>query len=116
MLRPTCRLRRRRPAFLYFYCVAGADRHRVTDHTTSWMVLASLIAWATMSRKGEYEPCSFRGSDGAAVVIWTAALHSAPDEVFVPIFSAVRHTAQAFLAGTNGHQIFSPSGGTPPIA
>lgn len=45
VLRPTCRLRRRRPAFLYFYCVAGADRHRVTDHTTSWMVLAFLIAW-----------------------------------------------------------------------
>ena len=89
----------------------------VTHHATSWMVLAFLIAWAAMSRKGERK-FLVRAAVvmGAAVAIWTAALAAPLAGYFVPIFSSVLQTAQAFLAGTSGHHIFGASGGTPPPA
>ena len=89
----------------------------VTHHATSWMVLAFLIAWAAMSRKGERK-LLVRAAVvmGAAVAIWTAALAPLLAGYLGPIFSDVLQGAQAFLAGTSGHQIFGASGGTPPIA
>jgi hypothetical protein len=89
----------------------------VTHHATSWMVLAFLIAWAAMSRKGERKLLARAAVVmGVAVAIWTAAFTSLLARYFVPIFSGVLQTAQAFLAGTSGHHIFGASGGTPPIA
>ena len=89
----------------------------VTHHATSWMVLAFLIAWAAMSRKGERKLLARAAVVmGVAVAIWTAAITPLLARYFVPIFSGVLQTAQAFLAGTSGHHIFGASGGTPPIA
>ncbi len=110
----------------------------VTHHATSWMVLAFLIAWTAVSRPGERNLHSraalaaqrpwrstqaawarLRGGSlvmGVAVVIWSAAFAPLLVRYFVPIFSGVLETAQAFLAGTSGHHIFGASGGTPPIA
>ncbi len=89
----------------------------ITHHATSWMVLAFLIAWAAVSRKGERKLLARAAVVmGAAVAIWTAALAAPLAGYFVPIFSSVLQSAQTFLAGTSGHQIFGASGGTPPIA
>ncbi len=89
----------------------------VTHHATSWMVLAFLIAWAALSRKGERK-FLVRAAVvmGAAVAAWTAALAAPLAGYFVPIFTSVIQTAQTFLTGTSGHQIFGASGGTPPAA
>jgi hypothetical protein len=89
----------------------------VTHHATSWTVLAFLVAWAALSRKGERK-FLVRAAVvmGAAVATWTAALAAPLTGYFVPIFTSVIQTAQTFLAGTSGHQIFGASGGTPPIA
>jgi hypothetical protein len=89
----------------------------VTHHATSWMVLAFLIAWAAVSRKGERK-LLVRAAVvmGAALAIWTAALAAPLAGYFGPIFSSVLQTAQSFLTGTSGHHIFGASGGTPPIA
>ena len=87
----------------------------VTHHATSWMVLAFLIAWAAMSRKGERKILARAAVVmGAAVAIWTAALATPLAGYLVPIFSGILQTAQAFLAGTSGHHIFGASAGTPP--
>jgi hypothetical protein len=89
----------------------------VTHHGTSWMVLAFLIAWAAMSRKGERKILARAAVImAAAVAIWTTALATPLAGYLVPIFSGIIQTAQAFLAGTTGHQIFGASAGTPPIA
>ena len=89
----------------------------VTHHATSWMVLAFLIAWAAISRKGERKLLARAAVVmGVAVAIWTAVLTQLLARYFVPIFSGVLQTAQAFLAGTSGHHIFGASGGTSPIA
>jgi hypothetical protein len=89
----------------------------VTHHATSWMVLAFLIAWTALSRKGERK-FLIRATVvmGAAVAIWTAALAAPLAGYFVPIFTSVIQTAQTFLTGTSQHHIFGASGGTPPIA
>ena len=87
----------------------------VTHHATSWMVLAFLIAWAAMSRKGERKLLArAAGVMGVAVAIWTAALAPRLVVYFVPILKATIQSARAFLAGT-GHHIFGASGGTPPV-
>ena len=89
----------------------------VTHHATSWMVLAFLIAWAAVSRKSERKHLANAAVVmGSAVAIWTVAPATRLAGYFVPIFSSVLQTAQAFLTGTSGHQIFGASGGTPPIA
>ena len=89
----------------------------VTHHATSWMVLAFLIAWAAMSRKGERKLVARAAVVmGVAVAIWTAAFTPLLARYFVPIFSGALQTAQAFLTGTSGHHIFGGSGGTPPPA
>ena len=88
----------------------------VTHHATSWMVLAFLIAWAAMSRKGERKFIARAAIImGVAVAIWTAALAPLLIGYFVPIFSTVIQSARSFLAGT-GHHIFGASGGTAPPA
>ena len=88
-----------------------------THHATSWMVLAFLIAWAAISRKGERK-LLVRAAVimGAAVAIWAAAHATLLAGYFAPIFSGVLQTAQTFLAGTSQHQIFGASAGTPPAA
>jgi hypothetical protein len=89
----------------------------VTHHATSWMVLAFLIAWAALSRKGERKLIARAAVVmGAAAAIWSAALAPLLARYLVPIFSGVIQTAQAFLAGTSGHRIFGASAGTPPPA
>ena len=89
----------------------------VTHHATSWMVLAFLIAWAAMSRKGERKLIARAAVVmGAAVALWTAALVPLLAEYFTPIFSNVLQTAKAFLGGTSAHHIFGASAGTPPPA
>ncbi len=88
-----------------------------THHATSWVVLAFLIAWAAMSRKGERKLLARAAVVmGATVAIWTTALATLLTGYFVPIFASVQQSAEAFLAGTSGHHIFGASGGTPPIA
>ena len=88
-----------------------------THHATGWLVLAFLIAWAAMSRKGERKLLARAAVVmGVAVAVWTAPLTPLLASYFVPIFSGVLHTARAFLAGTSGHHIFGASAGTPPIA
>jgi hypothetical protein len=80
------------------------------------MVLAFLIAWAAMSRKGERRLLARAAVVmGVAVAIWTAALAPRLTHYFVPILSSALQSARDFLAGT-GHRIFGASGGTPPIA
>jgi hypothetical protein len=89
----------------------------VTHHATSWMVLAFLIAWAAMSRKGERELIARAALVmGVAVAIGTAALTPLLAGYFLPIFSGVIQAATAFLGGTSGHHIFGAYGGTPPPA
>ena len=88
----------------------------VTHHATSWMVLAFLIAWAAMSRKGERKLLARAAVVmGVAVAIWTAALAPRLAKYFPPIFSTALESARAFLAGTSRHHIFGASAGTPPI-
>jgi hypothetical protein len=89
----------------------------VTHHATSWMVLAFLIAWAAVSRKGERKLlASAAVVMGLAVAIWTAALAPRLAEYFVPIVSTALQSARSFLAGTSQHHIFGASAGTPPPA
>ena len=88
-----------------------------THHATSWIVLAFLIAWAAASQPGERKLIiSAAVVMGVAVALWTAPLSARLGGYLGPIFSGVIQTAQAFLAGTSGHQIFGASGGTPPLA
>jgi hypothetical protein len=87
----------------------------VTHHATSWMVLAFLIAWAVLSRKGQRKILARAAAVmGVAVVIWSVPIGSLLTKYFLPIFSGIIHTAQSFLAGTSGHRIFGSNGGTPP--
>jgi hypothetical protein len=87
----------------------------VTHHATSWMVLAFLIGWAAMSRKGERRILLCAAAVmGAAVVIWTAALSTRLAHYLGPIFSSVLQNAQSFLEGTSQRQVFGANGGTPP--
>ena len=89
----------------------------VTHHATAWIVLAFLIAWAAASQPAERKLIARAAVVmGAAVAIWTAALSARLVGYLAPIFSGVIQTAQAFLAGTSGHQIFGASAGTPPAA
>ena len=89
----------------------------VTHHATSWMVLAFLIAWAAMSRKGERKLIACAAAVmGAAVAIWSVPIAHLLTRYFLPIFSGIVQTAQSFLAGTSGHRIFGSNGGTPPPA
>ena len=54
----------------------------VTHHATSWMVLAFLIAWAAVSRKGERKLLARAAVVmGAAVAIWTRSPRYAPGSV-----------------------------------
>ena len=87
----------------------------VTHHATSWMVLAFLIAWAAMSRKGERKlPARAAVVMGVAVAIWTTAIGTRIVGYLAPIVSTALQSAQAFLAGTSQHHIFGASAGTPP--
>jgi hypothetical protein len=88
-----------------------------THHATSWMVLAFLIAWTAVSRKGGRK-LLVRAAVimGAAVTIWTAALASRLAVYFVPIVTTALQSAGAFLTGNSAHHIFGSSAGTPPIA
>ena len=89
----------------------------VTHHATSWVVLAFLIAWAAMSRKGERKILARAAVVmGVAVAVWTTALATRLAGYFVPIISTSLQSAQAFLNGTSGHHVFGASGGTPPVA
>jgi hypothetical protein len=88
----------------------------VTHHATGWIVLAFLIAWAAMSRKGDRNLLARAAVVmGVAAAIWTATITPVLARYLVPIFSGVLQTAQAFLAGTSGHHIFGATGGTPPL-
>jgi hypothetical protein len=85
----------------------------VTHHATSLTVLAFLIAWAAMSRKGERKIVTRAALVmGAAVAIWTAAFARRLAAYFAPIYSSSLQNLQAFLMRTSGHQIFGASGGT----
>jgi hypothetical protein len=89
----------------------------VTHHATSWMVLAFLIAWAAVSRKGERKLLTRAAVVMAvAVGIWTAVLASRIVGYLAPIASTALQSAHAFLAGTSEHHVFGASGGTPPPA
>lgn len=89
----------------------------VTHHATSWIVLAFLIAWAAVSRKGERK-LLVRATVvmAAGVAVWTAAFAPLLAGYLVPVLSGVAQSAHSFLAGTSGHHIFGASAGTPPIA
>ena len=89
----------------------------VTHHATSWMVLAFLIAWAAVSRKGERKLLARAAVVmGVAVAIWTAILGTRIVGYLTPIVSTALQSAHAFLAGTSQHHVFGASGGTPPPA
>jgi hypothetical protein len=101
---------------LFFIASLALIATVVNHHATSYMVLAFLIAWAAMSRKGERKLLARAAVVmGVAVAIWTAALAPRLTHYFVPILSSALQSARDFLAGT-GHHIFGASGGTPPIA
>jgi hypothetical protein len=86
----------------------------VTHHATSYMVLAFIIAWAAVSRKGERKlPASAAVVMGVAVAIWSAALGTRLVGYIMPIVSTAVQSAHAFLAGTSQHHIFGASAGTP---
>jgi hypothetical protein len=88
----------------------------VTHHATSWMVLAFLIAWAAMSRKGQRKlPARAAIVMGLAVAVWSSALFPLLARYFSPIFSGVIQAAQSFLAGKSTHHIFGANGGAPPL-
>src|ERR1700730_18677750 len=60
----------------------------VTHHATSWMVLAFLIAWAAVSRKGERKLLARAAVVmGVAVGIWTAVLATRIVGYLAPIVS-----------------------------
>jgi hypothetical protein len=102
---------------LFFIALLVLIATVVTHHATSWMVLAFLIAWAAMSRKGKRKLLARAAVVmGAAVAVWTAAFTPLLARYFLPIFSAALQNVRAFLAGTSQHQIFGTSGGTPPPA
>ena len=102
---------------LFFIASLALIATVVTHHATGWMVLAFLLAWAAMSRKGERKLIARAAVVmGVAAAIWTGALFPQLARYLAPIFSGVLQAAQAFLAGTSGHHIFGASGGTPPVA
>src|SRR5215475_719796 len=87
----------------------------VSHHATSWMVLAFLIAWAAMSRKGERKLLARAAVImGVAAAIWAAVLATRIVGYLAPIVSTAMQSAHAFLAGTSQHHIFGSSAGTPP--
>jgi hypothetical protein len=89
----------------------------VTHHATSWMVLALLIAWTALGRKGERKLIARAAVImGAAAAVWTAAFIPLLARYVGPILAGVVQAARSFLAGTSGHRIFGASGGTPPPA
>jgi hypothetical protein len=89
----------------------------VTHHATSWIVLAFLVAWAAMSRKGARKILARAALVmGAAVAIWTAAVARWLVGYFVPIFSTALQSAQSFLARSSARHIFGAHAGTPAIA
>ena len=60
---------------LFFIALLVLIATVVTHHATSWIVLAFLIAWAAVSRKGERKLLARAAVVmGAAVAIWTAAI------------------------------------------
>jgi hypothetical protein len=88
----------------------------VTHHATSWMVLAFLIAWAAMSRKGERKLVARAAVImGVAVAIWAAVLATRIVGIWRQSFRPAMQSAHAFLAGTSQHHIFGSSAGTPPL-
>lgn len=100
---------------LFFIASLALIATVVTHHATSLMVLAFLIAWAAMSRKGERK-LLVRAAVvmGVAVAIWTAPFEPRLAGYVVPILKTVIQRARAFLTGT-GHHIFGASGGAPPV-
>ena len=87
----------------------------LTHHSTSYMVLAFLIAWAAMSRKGKRKlPARAAVVMGVAVAIWTTAIGTRIVGYLAPIVSTTLQSAQDFLAGTSQHHVFGASAGTPP--
>jgi len=102
---------------LFFFASLVLIATVVTHHATSWMVLAFLIAWATVSRKGERKLLARAAVVmGVAAGIWTAVLATRIVGYLAPIVSTALQSAHAFLAGTSEHHVFGASGGTPPPA
>jgi hypothetical protein len=100
---------------LFFIASLALIATVVTHHATSWMVLAFLIAWAAMSRKGERKLLARAAVVmGVAVAIWTTILATRIVGYLAPIVSTALQSAHAFLAGTSQHHIFGASAGTPP--
>jgi len=100
---------------LFFTALLALIATVFTHHATSWMVLAFLIAWAAMSRKGQRKHLVRAAVVmGAAVTIWSGAFETRLAEYFVPIVTTALQSARAFLTGS-GHHIFGASAGTPPI-
>jgi hypothetical protein len=86
-----------------------------THHSTSYMVLAFLIAWAAVSPKGERKLLARAAVVmGVAVAIWTTALGTRIVGYLAPIVSTAMQSAHDFLAGTSQHHVFGASAGTPP--
>jgi hypothetical protein len=100
---------------LFFIASLALIATVLTHHATSWIVLAFLIAWAVMTRKGERKLLARAAVVmGVAVAIWTAPLAPRLVGYFVPILETAIQSARAFLTGT-GHHIFGASGGAPPV-
>jgi hypothetical protein len=100
---------------LFFIASLALVATVVTHHATSWMVLAFLVAWAAMSRKGERKLLARAAVVmGVAVAVWTAVLATRIFGYLAPIVSTALQSAHAFLAGTSQHHIFGASAGTPP--
>ena len=102
---------------LFFIASLALIATVVTHHATSWMVLAFLIAWTAMSRKGERKLLARAAVVmGVAVAIWTAVLATRIVGYLAPIVSTAVQSAHAFLAGTSEHHVFGANAGTPPPA
>ena len=83
-----------RPARLFFIASLALVATVVTHHATSWIVLAFLIAWATMSGTGKRKPVACAAIVmGIAVAIWAVALAPLLVGYFAPILKNVIQNA-----------------------
>jgi hypothetical protein len=86
----------------------------VTHHITGLLVLGFLFAWTWATPKDRRRLLS-RASliMGIAALIWTAALAKYLWAYLEPIEQSVVQSAQQYLHGTTGHQLFGAEGGAP---
>jgi hypothetical protein len=86
----------------------------ITHHITSWIVLAFLLAWITVSPRGRRKRLVLPANAMAlAVAAWTTLMASKLSDYLGPVFSPLLQQSEAFFSGGGDHQLFSDPAGTP---